>query len=279
MDIIESATEVKPNEVVSYLKKVYPEVINVLVNILIIIIVLFIGSKLIGIMMTFIAKTFEKMKLEKGIRTFLLSAIKTISYVLLILILSERVGISSTSIFAMLGSAGIAIGLALQGSLSNFAGGVLILFLKPFVVGDYIVSPLAEGSVKEIGLIYTTLITPDNKKVTIPNGSLSNGVITNVTAMNERRLDLKLSIDNSFDIDSAKKIIENNLRSNSMVKKDHAREVFVDELEDNSIIICARVWCSTSNYWNLKAELIEQIKKEFDEKGIQAPTFKVQQVK
>ena len=279
MDIIESATEVKPNEVVSYLKKVYPEVINVLVNILIIIIVLFIGSKLIGIMMTFIAKTFEKMKLEKGIRTFLLSAIKTISYVLLILILSERVGISSTSIFAMLGSAGIAIGLALQGSLSNFAGGVLILFLKPFVVGDYIVSPLAEGSVKEIGLIYTTLITPDNKKVTIPNGSLSNGVITNVTAMNERRLDLKLSIANSFDIDSEKKIIENNLRSNSMVKKDHAREVFVDELEDNSIIICARVWCSTSNYWNLKAELIEQIKKEFDEKGIQAPTFKVQQVK
>lgn len=279
MDIIESATEVKPNEVVSYLKKLYPEVINVLVNILIIIIVLFIGSKLIGIMMSFIAKTFEKMKLEKGIRTFLLSAIKTIAYVLLVLILSERVGISSTSIFAMLGSAGIAIGLALQGSLSNFAGGVLILFLKPFVVGDYIVSPLAEGSVKEIGLIYTTLITPDNKKVTIPNGSLSNGVITNVTAMNERRLDLKLSIANSFDIDSAKKIIENNLRSNSMVKKDHAREVFVDELEDNSIIICARVWCATSNYWNLKAELIEQIKKEFDEKGIQAPTFKVQQVK
>lgn len=259
---------VKPDQVVEYLKSIYPGMLNAGINIIIILILLLIGHKLIRMLMKIIIKGMQKVGLEEGAKSFLLSIIQTSLYIVLVFILAERLGVSSASIVAMLGSAGLAIGLALQGSLSNLAGGVLILFIKPFVVGDYIISPEAEGVVKEIGMIYTTLTTVDNKKVTIPNGSLSNGVITNVTAMKERRLDIQVDISYESDIQRAKGIMRNLIEENPMILRDYPVEIYVDRFTEFSVCIGTKMWCATSDYWNLRYEILEQIKERFAKEDI-----------
>jgi small conductance mechanosensitive channel len=185
----------------------------------------------------------------------------------------DTVGIKTTSFVAVLGTASLAVGLSLQGSLSNFAGGVLILMLKPFKVGDYIIdsSDGKEGTVTKIDLFYTTLITPDNKKTVIPNGSLSNTSLTNVTAFETRRVDFEIGISYSADISKAKSIIEETAKANELVLKDKEIFVFVSNLDSSQVTMGIRVWTNTSDYWTVKFELTEAVKKALDENNIEIP--------
>ena len=190
---------------------------------------------------------------------------------LLIFIIAGQLGIDSASIVAILGSAGLAIGLALQESLKNFAGGILILVMKPFKVGDYIVMPNAEGTVSVIGLVYTILVTIDNKTISIPNGTLSNSIVTNVTAMEKRRLDLTVGIGYQSDLRKAKEIMDRIYRQHPSVLKEEPIVTYVDSLGDDSVVLGARGWTKSEDYWAARWDITEKIKLAFDEEGIEIP--------
>ena len=174
---------------------------------------------------------------------------------------------------ALLASSGVAIGLALQGSLSNFAGGVLILLLKPFVVGDYIIEDTngKEGTVKEIQIFYTKLSTIDNKTIVIPNGMLTNNSITNATAKDERQLDLRVGISYNADIKKAKSVIEKLLSEDASILKEEQMNVFVNDLADSAVVLGIRAWVKNEEYWATRWRLLEEIKVELDENGIEIP--------
>jgi small conductance mechanosensitive channel len=179
----------------------------------------------------------------------------------------------SGSIIALMGSAGLTVGLALQGSLSNFAGGVLIIFLKPFVVGDYIIDSSSgkEGTVSDISIFYTRILTIDNKMVNIPNGELSNATITNVSRMENRRLDLTVGVAYSSDLSKVKAILQNIVLTDDAVLKEEPVDVFVDALADSSINMGIHVWVKNVDYWTTKWRMQERIKNAFDEQGVTIP--------
>lgn len=235
------------------------------------VLILIIGFKVVGAVRRMAERSFARMELELSLRKFLLSLIQVGLYAVLIFMAAERIGIQSSSIIALLGSAGVTLGLALQGSLSNFAGGVLILLVRPFKVGDYIVSQYGEGTVAVIGLVYTTLNTMDNKTVVIPNGSLSNSPITNATAEKFRRLDLTVGIGYQADLKKAKDILLDIYTSHPKVLKDHPIQVFVDQLADSAVIIGGRGWTATDDYWQTRWDITEEIKLRLDEAGIEIP--------
>ena len=235
------------------------------------VLILIIGFKVVGAVRRMAERSFARMEMELSLRKFLLSRIQVVLYAVLIFMAAERIGIQSSSIIALLGSAGVTLGLALQGSLSNFAGGVLILLVRPFKVGDYIVSQYGEGTVAVIGLVYTTLNTMDNKTVVIPNGSLSNSPITNATAEKFRRLDLTVGIGYQADLKKAKDILLDIYTSHPKVLKDHPIQVFVDQLADSAVIIGGRGWTATDDYWPTRWDITEEIKLRLDEAGIEIP--------
>lgn len=235
------------------------------------VLILIIGFKVVGAVRRMAERSFARMEMELSLRKFLLSLIQVVLYAVLIFMAAERIGIQSSSIIALLGSAGVTLGLALQGSLSNFAGGVLILLMRPFKVGDYIVSQYGEGTVAVIGLVYTTLNTTDNKTVVIPNGSLSNSPITNATAEKFRRLDLTVGIGYQADLKKAKDILLDIYTSHPKVLKDHPIQVFVDQLADSAVIIGGRGWTATDDYWPTRWDITEEIKLRLDEAGIEIP--------
>lgn len=263
--------KLKPENIINTLYHSLPTIINFIYQILFVIIILFISSKLIHYAILILKKFLNNSKFDIGVRKFLLSLFKALAYTVVILVLAIRLGINSASILAILGSAGIAVGLALQGSLSNFAGGILILIMKPFVIGDYIITPQAEGSVYMIGLIYTTIITYDNKKITMPNGSLSNGIITNLTANEERMLEIKIGVAYSSDIDFVKSILHKVLISDSSILKDREIICFLNSFEASSIIMGLRAWCPSKEFNITKWRIQENIKREFDKNGIEIP--------
>ena len=172
---------------------------------------------------------------------------------------------------AVLGSAGLTLGLALQGSLSNFAGGVLILLFKPFKVGDYIIQGDLEGTVSEIQMIYTNLLTADNRIVVIPNGILANSSLTNVTHQKKRRVDVYVGISYDADIKKAKDVLTELLHAETAMLKEEGMSVFVDALEDSSVRLGCRFWVETGDYWDAKWRLNEQIKEAFDANQIEIP--------
>ena len=235
------------------------------------VLILIIGFKVVGAVRRMAERSFARMELELSLRKFLLSLIQVGLYAVLIFMAAERIGIQSSSIIALLGSAGVTLGLALHGSLSNFAGGVLILLMRPFKVGDYIVSQYGEGTVAVIGLVYTTLNTTDNKTVVIPNGSLSNSPITNATAEKFRRMDLTVGISYQADLKKAKDILLDIYTSHPKVLKDHPIRVFVDQLADSAVIIGGRGWTATDDYWPTRWDITEEIKLRLDEAGIEIP--------
>lgn len=194
-------------------------------------------------------------------------------YIILIVIICGQVGIETTSIVAVISSAGLALGLAIQGSLSNLAGGVLILALKPFKVGDYIHDGSCgnEGTVNKIDLFYTYLNTVDNKKLVIPNGSLANTYIVNASANEKRRVDFELGISYTSDIDQAKKVILETIDNEKLVLKQEEIFVFIKELAASQVTVGVRVWALNADYWTVYFNLNEAFKKAFDQAGIEIP--------
>lgn len=236
-------------------------------------IVLLIGIQLIKIIRRFVKKSLAKGNADKGVIQFIDSFLKFSLYVVLFITIASGFGLDAASILALLGSAGVAIGLAIQGSLSNFVGGVLILLLKPFKVGDYIKEDTNgnEGSVVSIELFYTKLTTPDNKVIVLPNGTLANSSLTNVTACDNRRLDIKVGISYDADIRRAKEILQKVLDEDEAVLKDMDHFAYVDELAESSVNMGIRCWFSMDDYWQGKWRLTENVKYALDEAGIGIP--------
>lgn len=235
--------------------------------------VLVIGVKLIGVVRKIVRKSLEKGKADVGVIQFLDSLLKVLLYIVLFLMIAGNFGLEATSVLAVLGSAGVAIGLALQGSLSNFAGGVLILVLKPFRVGDYIIEDTKqnEGTVTEIQLFYTKLRTVDDRVVILPNGTLANTSLVNVTETNKRRLDITVGISYESNIAQAKQIIMNLLEQDEAVLQNEDKNVYVSELGDSAVVLGVRCWYHNDTYWEGKWRLLESIKNEFDKADIVIP--------
>jgi len=184
---------------------------------------------------------------------------------------AAQIGIQTASFVAIIGAAGLAIGFALQGSLSNLAAGVMLMIFKPIKIGDFIEGGGSTGSVESIGIFVTTLVTPDNKVVIVPNSTMTNANITNYTAKDQRRVDLVFGIGYSDDIDKAKNVIQSVLNNDSRVLKDPAPQIVVSELADSSVNFNVRPWVNTKDYWDVYFETNEQIKKQFDEQKISIP--------
>lgn len=275
LDVASGADEVikEASKLIETIEGFLPKVFDFAVNVIIALILLFVGRIVIKYIIKFMDKFLKRANVEISVQKFLDSLIKVILYIVLIVIICGQVGIETTSFIAVLGSAGLALGLALQGSLSNFAGGVLILVLKPFKVGDYILdgSSGKEGTVKKIDLFYTYLDTSDNKKLIIPNGNLANTHIVNTSSNEKRRVDFELGISYEADIDKAKAVILQTAKSEEFVLKNEEIFVFIKELAASQVTVGVRVWSLNSNYWTVYFNLNEAFKKSLDEAGIEIP--------
>lgn len=256
-----------------YQQEHMPAAVTFLIKVVLSILILFVGMKLIKKLVKVIRKSMEKSKLEKGLISFLASLLKYVLYFLLIMLILSQFGVTTASVVALLGSAGLTVGLALQGSLSNFAGGVLILLVKPFVVGDYIIenSSGKEGTVSDITLCYTKLLTIDNRVVMVPNGALSNSTITNVSKQEKRRVDVVVSVAYDSDLSKVKAVLEEVVRMEADVLVDEPVNIVVSELADSAIKMTVMVWVASPNYFPVKWRMTEQIKRSFDEQSIVIP--------
>lgn len=278
-DVIDSAAEAtneaaqEVNQFVQLVQDNIPNIIGFGIKVILALVFFFLGSKVIKWLRKIAGRSFERTNVDAGVAQFVDSMLKFGLYALLIFMIATNFGIESSSIAALIASAGVAVGLALQGSLSNFAGGILILLLKPFAVGDYIVVTQEgiEGTVKEIQIFYTKLATVDNQRVVVPNSILTSNSLTNVTARPERQLDLKVGIGYDSDLKKAKKLIEDMLYSDPSVIQDEEIKVFVDSLGDSAVLIGLRAWVKTEEYWATRWRLTEQIKLTFDAEGIEIP--------
>jgi len=242
-------------------------------NIIISLLIFLAGRLLIRWIRSITKIAIERSHADTGVVQFIDSLLKFVLYALLLFIIVQRFGVSSSSVAAIIASGGVALSLALQGSLSNLAGGVLILMQKPFVVGDYIKedSHGNEGTVQEIHIFYTKLATIDNRIIIVPNGMLSNNSLTNVTSNPERTLELKIGISYKADLKKAKELIEQLLIEDAEVLTEQPYLIFVDALLDSSVQLGLRVKVPTASYHPVRWRLLENIKLTFDENGIEIP--------
>ena len=261
------------SQMVQFFEDHIPDLVAFGIQVLLALVFFFVGSKVIKWIRKIVRKSFERANADAGVSQFVDSMLKFGLYALLIFIIATKFGVESSSVAALIASAGVAVGLALQGSLSNFAGGILILLLKPFAVGDYIIVTQEgiEGTVKEIQIFYTKLATVDNQTVVVPNSILTNNSLTNVTARPERKLDLKVGISYDADLKKAKSLIEDMLLHDESIIQDEEIRVFVASLGDSAVMIGLRAWVKTEEYWETRWRLMEEIKLTFDAEGIDIP--------
>ena len=262
-----------PGIIRTWLEGLVPDLLNFALQVVIALVVYVIGGKIIKLILKMLSRGMERRGTDEGVKQFLLPLVKYSLYVILIFIIMGLFGIATTSAVAVLGSAGVAVGLALQGSLSNFAGGVLILLLKPFRVGDYIVehSGGKEGTVTEISIFYTKLLSADNKMILVPNGTLANCTVTNVSGMEKRRVDVEVGIAYEADIRTAKEVLKKVAAEDEARLKEEEPVVFVDSLGDSSVNMGVRILVAAENYWSTKWRLTENVKYALDEAGISIP--------
>jgi small conductance mechanosensitive channel len=242
------------------------------------------GAKIIGALLIlviglklskYIVKIISNLRFFKTIdptaQTFIRSFISILFKVVVVISAAGVLGVPMASVVTIVGSCGVAVGLAMQGGLSNLAGGLIILILKPFKVDDYIVENGVEGTVSSIGIFYTTLVTPDNKRVLIPNGSLMNSTITAVNQLETRRVDMVFSVSYNSDVDKVKSILKNVAQENPAVLREPEIQTVVLNHGESSVDFALRVWTKTENYWTVHFDLMEKVKKAFDENEIEIP--------
>ncbi|MCH5253755.1 MAG: mechanosensitive ion channel family protein [Lachnospiraceae bacterium] len=256
----------------SYLQKLPETALRFGIRVLLALIAFFIGMQLIKLIRKILRTSMKRSNADVGAMQFLDSFVKIALYVILIFGIASGFGLDAASVVALLGSAGVAIGLAIQGSLSNFAGGVLILLLRPFKVGDYIIPAGGnEGTVTEIQLFYTKLATTDNKVVIIPNGELSNSSMINASVTDSRRIDISVGISYQADIREAKDVLMKLLDSDEKVLQEQEKRVFVDSLGESAVVLGVRCHVASEDFWETKWRLNENIKYALDEAGISIP--------
>ncbi len=258
-------------EVKQFFRNLIPASMDAILTIVLGLIVFIIGHKLVKKLLKMFRKGMEKRNMEPGVVSFLISAIKICLYVLLVVVVAQIWGIATSSIVAVIGSAGLAIGLALQGSLANFAGGVLILLMKPFVVNDYIIVDNVEGTVQKIDVVYTTLTTIDNRAVILPNGKLADSNIVNVTREDKRRIDIEVGIEYSEDIKRVREVLQKIVDHQKARIKDMPIDIVVSELGESAITMAIHMWVTPEEYWPTKWGMLEEIKEDFAKENIVIP--------
>ena len=254
-----------------YIQEKIPKALDLCLHLAIALLLYYLGTKIIKLVLKFTKKSFLKSNMEEGVSNFLFSIIKIALYFVLILTICQFLGLATSSVIALLGSAGLAVGLALQGSLANFAGGVLILIAKPFVVGDYIIVGDQEGKVISIDIIYTKLQMVDNKIVIMPNGALADSNIINVTDQNKRRIDIEVAVDYSEDIKRVRDILKEIIERQNQILLDESVDVVVGALNTSSVDMLIHVWVKKEDYWTVRWEMLEEIKERLGEESSVIP--------
>lgn len=242
--------------------------INVGLKIIAAIAIYYIGRWIIRRVMNFMDRVYQRRNVEISLRSFLSGIVKVLLYTVVILIIIQVLGINTTSIVAMLASAGLAVGMALSGTLQNFAGGVMILFLKPYRVGDYIDAQGEEGTVSKIGLFSTEIRTVDNRVIYIPNSTISTSVIDNYSMGEMRRVDWTVAVEYGTDAENVRKVLTTILRSDKRVSEEPEPVVFLTECAENCVKFSARCWVRNADYWDVRFELNERIYTELPQNGI-----------
>ena len=235
------------------------------------VLIIFVGRWVVKLLLKIIKSALEKTAVEETVRIFVANLLNTLLMVIIFIAAINQLGIETTSIIAMLGAAGLAIGLALQGSLANFAAGILIVMFRPYKVGDYIEAGSSGGTVLDIQIFSTVLKTPDNKVVVVPNGTIMDSSIINYTGQETRRVDIIASCGYDDDIDKVKDILKNILDQDERILEEPEPRIAVSELADNSINFIVRPWVKSSDVLGVKYSILEQIKKRFDAEGISIP--------
>lgn len=245
-------------------------------SILLAAVVAIVGYYIVRFINNLVARILERRNVEPTVQSFLKSFVNITLLILLILTVVSTLGVNTTSLAALLASAGLAVGMALSGNLQNLAGGIILLLFKPYKVGDYIDAQGVSGTVKAIQIFHTVLTTPDNKELFIPNGALSSGNITNYSKNDLRRVDMVVSVEYGTDTEKVKQVTQELLRSDNRILKDPAPFVAVNELGDNGVFFSIRVWVNGSDYWNVFFDTNERIYNEFNKQGIGFPFPQIQ---
>ena len=268
---METAAEQQVTKTIDYFQEIWPALKVWGINLLVTLLILIIGLYLIKAVMKALDKAARQANVDVTLAKFMHSFVNIALYILLIFIVAGQLGINTASILAVLGTAGLAIAMSLKDSLSHFAGGILILFLRPFKVGDYIICSEGEGTIQEIGLVYTRVLTKDNKGLTIPNGKLAGISVTNASRMPERRLDITVGVSYDADLKKAKEIIENVYRECPYFVSSMDLQVFVEELASSSVDLGACGYVNGPDYLSARRYVMENIKLQFDAAGIEIP--------
>lgn len=265
------------NMIREWLESLLPGLLGFALQVVLAGVVYVIGSRIIKLARKILRRWLEHTEADTGVRQFLDALLKYLLYFILIVIILTLFGVTAASVVALVGSAGLTLGLALQGSLSNFAGGVLILLLKPFKVGDYIREDTHgnEGTVEEISIFYTRLMTAEHNTIVIPNGMLANSSLTNITYSDIRRIHLEVGIAYEADLNLAKEVVQKQAEAEVCRIPEEEILVFVSELGASEVKIGVRIWVKTENYWEAKWRLTENIKLALDECGIEIPYQKL----
>lgn len=268
---METAAEQQVTKTIDYFQEIWPALKVWGINLLVTLLILIIGLYLIKAVMKALDKAARQANADVTLARFMHSFVNIALYILLLFIVAGQLGINTASILAVLGTAGLAIAMSLKDSLSHFAGGILILFLRPFKVGDYIICSEGEGTIQEIGLVYTRVLTKDNKGLTIPNGKLAGISVTNASRMPERRLDITVGVSYDADLKKAKEIIENVYRECPYFVSSMDLQVFVEELASSSVDLGACGYVNGPDYLSARRYVMENIKLQFDAAGIEIP--------
>ena len=270
--------KVDPGVIEKFLQELPEKAFHLGLRVILCVIALLVGAQLIRLIRHVLKKAFRRGKIDQSAAHFIDSFVKYGLYFVLVLSIASALGVDAASIIAVFGSAGVAIGLALQGSLANFAGGVLILLMKPFKVGDYIIEndKKCEGTVESIDIFYTKLKTYDNKIIVIPNGNITANSIVNFTAEKSRKLDITVGVSYDSDIKLVKDTLTDIIHNSSYYDKTKEMNVFVDSFQESSIRMGIRCFVNTEDYWTARWEILENIKVKFDDNNIVIPYSQIE---
>ena len=240
-------------------------------NLVIALVIFYVGKMVIALVVRAIRKVMQKQDVDKTLETFICNLIRMVLLVVVIIAAIGALGIETTSFIAIFGAAGLAVGLALQGSLSNFAAGVLIVLFRPYRVGDFVEAAGISGVVEQVQILTTILRTGDNKQIIVPNAQIMDSIITNYSANDTRRVDMVIGVSYDDDLDKVRKTLEEIIAAEERVLEDPAVKIAVSELADSSVNFVVRPWVKTEDYWGVMFDLTETIKKRFDQEGISFP--------
>ena len=245
--------------------------VELAINVAIAIAIFYIGKLVVSMIVRGMRKVMQKQEIDKTLETFVSNLVRMVLMVIVVIAAISQLGIETTSFIAIFGAAGLAVGLALQGSLSNFAAGVLIVLFRPYRVGDFIEGAGIAGVVEQVQILTTVLRTGDNKRIIVPNGQIMDSIITNYSANDTRRVDMVVGVSYDDDLDKVRSVLEELVAAEERILDDPACTIAVSELADSSVNFVVRPWVQTGDYWGVKFDMTEAIKKRFDKEGISFP--------